>query len=120
MDLYIKKAEPDSSDFKKTIFLSQLTPRQNLIHFIYKLIMLADSKHEGFPEERIKKAFLNIDTEQAKPDEDLFLKYLLGGVEVLYEKLIQKSADDIDNLSKLIEELTISDDSIVDDFGINL
>ena len=118
--IYKRKAEPESSDFKKTIFLSQLTPRLEFIHFIYKLIVLADSKHEGSPEERIKKAFLNIDTDQAKPDEDLFLRYLLGGVEVLYEKLIEKSSDDMNNLEKFIEELTIADDNIVDELGINV
>lgn len=118
--IYKRKAEPDSSDFKKTIFLSQLTPRQEFIYFIYKLIMLADSKHEESPEERIKKAFLNIDTELAKPDEDLFLRYLLGGVEILHEKLIEKSSDDIENLCKLIEELTIADNSIADELGINM
>ena len=117
--IYKRKAEVDPGD-KKTIFLSQLTPRQELIYFIYKLILLADKNHAGTTEERIKKAFSTIDTDAAEPDEKLFYSYLLGGVEVLYEKLIEKSSEPIKNLESFIEEITITDDSLTDELGINI
>lgn len=116
--IYKRKGEPDTGD-KKTIFLGQLTPRYDIIHFIYKLILLADNINEGSPEERIKKAFMNIDTESAKPDEQLFLLYLLGGVEVLYEKLLERSTDIMDNLKSFLEEIRITDDSMIEEMRIN-
>lgn len=116
--IYKRKGEPDTGE-KKTIFLGQLTPRYEIIHFIYKLILLADNINEESPEERIKKAFMNIDTESAKPDEHLFLLYLLGGVEILHEKLIENSSDIMNNLKNFLEEIHLPDESMVEEMGIN-
>ena len=109
--IYKRKADNDPGE-NKTIFLSQLSPRQSDIYFIYKLILLADKVNCESSEERIKKAFMTIDTEEAKPDEQLFYSYLLGGVEVLHEKLLEKSSDLFKNLGSFLSEITISDDSI--------
>ena len=117
--IYKRKADIEPGD-KKTIFLGQLTPRQETIYFIYKLILLADENNASAPEERIKKAFSTIDTEEAQPDEQLFIAYLLGGVEVLYEKLIENSSDQIKNVGKFIEEIAITDDNLTDEMGINI
>ncbi|MDD3773462.1 MAG: hypothetical protein PHC38_12540 [Weeksellaceae bacterium] len=118
--IYKRKTDTDKAEQSSTIFLAQLTPRQETIYFIYKLLLLADENHAETPEERIKKAFSTIDTEEAKPDEQLFYSYLLGGVEILYEKLIEKSSDQIKNLEKFIEEINIPDDSLTEELGINL
>lgn len=97
--IYKRKGSNDTNSGIKptTIFLGQITPRKDWIMFIYKLILLADSNNEGSPDERIKKAFLNIDTAAAEPDEQLFNAYLLGGVELLYEKLFNKKNNDMIN-----------------------
>lgn len=119
--IYKRKSEPDKSvPDDSTIQLAQLIPRKETIYFIYKLLLLADENNAGTPEERIDKAFKTIDTEIAKPDEQLFYSYLLGGVEVLYEKLIEKSSDQIKNLEKFIEEINIPDDALTEELGINL
>ena len=117
--IYKRKGEPDTGE-KKTIFLGQLTPRYDIIHFIYKTILLADNINEESPKARIDKAFKNINTEAATTDEHLFLLYLLGGIEVLYEKLIDKSTDITNNLNGFLDEIQIPDNSVVNEMGIDL
>lgn len=117
--IYKRKADNDPGE-NKTIFLSQLSPRQQDIYFIYKLLLLADKVHCESSQDRIKKAFMTIDTEEAKSDEQLFYSYLLGGVEVLHEKLLDKSSDTFKNLSAFLEEITIPDNSLTEELGIEI
>ena len=63
---------------------------------------------------------MTIDTEEAKPDEQLFYSYLLGGVEVLHEKLLDKSSDTFKNLNAFLEEITIPDNSLTEEMGIEI
>lgn len=93
------------------------------LKYNYRLIMLLDSKHESNLEERINKAFKYIGTEKAVTDEELFEQYVRGGIDVLYEKLIETttSSDDyINNLYDFMEDFdqkfnsTISCDNIDD------
>ena len=70
------------------------------LNFNYKLIMLLDKENEPDPEKRIDKAFRGIKNEA---DEQLYNSYVLGGVEVLYENLIDKSSDYIANLYDFLE-----------------
>ena len=70
------------------------------LNFNYKLIMLLDKENEPDPEKRIDKVFRGIKNEA---DEQLYNSYVLGGVEVLYENLIDKSSDYIANLYDFLE-----------------
>ena len=45
--------------------------------------------------------------------------YLLGGTEVLHEKLIEKNTDIISNIGDFINELHVTDESLIDEFGIS-
>lgn len=65
--------------------------------FNYRLIMLLDSQYEADEQKRIDKAFRNMGKDQA--DEEHFDSYVRGGVDVLYEKLIDGAAsiDDFTN-----------------------
>lgn len=130
--IFKKKASPDRNDNIKpsTIFLSQLTPRYDDFDFIYKLILLSDESNAQASTDRIDKAFKYIYTEKTFEDEILFQNYLLGGIEILYEKLIGKDLDDensekikldanIDNLGKFIEEIALHDESILEEYGLN-
>ena len=56
--------------------------------FNYRLIMLLDKNHEPDIEKRIYKAFRDYNSDRATEDEKLFESYVLGGVDVLYEKII--------------------------------
>ena len=63
--------------------------------------MLLDKENEPDSEKRIEKAFRGIKNEG---DELLYNCYVLGGVEVLYEHLIEKSNDYIANLYDFLED----------------
>lgn len=116
--LYGRKAEKDSSPAKSvTIFLDQLSKVRDDLEFNYKLIMLLDKEHEPNFDERLQKAFNYYGSEKAKPDEELFEQYSLGGIEVLYEKLIKdanKPEDYISNVMSFVQEFNGRYNSSVD------
>lgn len=122
--LYQRKAELDKSSAENTkIFPDKLIKEQQNLQFNYRLIMLLDEKHESDFNERINKAFRYYGQSNAGPDEELYESYVRGGVEVLYEKLIEpaRNAEDyLKNLYDFMEEFderyngSISTDSIVD------
>lgn len=76
-----------------TIFASQMSNIQDDLIFNYRLIMLLDAEHEPNFDERIQKAFNYYGDEiKSKKDKELFEQYTLGGIEVLYEKLIDNAS----------------------------
>lgn len=96
--------------------------QQNLL-FNYRLIMILDKNHEPDLNERLNKAFRYYGTDKAEIDENLYESYVRGGVEVLYEKLIQSATNEEDYLKNLYDFLdefndryndTVSTEDIVD------
>ncbi|QEK11546.1 hypothetical protein FQB35_03680 [Crassaminicella thermophila] len=86
-----------------------------------RLILLLDEKYEPDEKERINRAFKFLGSEKTvKQDLELFESYVRGGVDVLYEKIMEPSNEYMNNLYDFLEEFddrfnqTISDDSIVD------
>jgi len=61
-----------------------------------------------------------METPEAIPDESLFNEYLLGGIEILHEKIIERSKDNMNNLRELLEELNINDESLTKELGIDM
>ena len=121
--LYQRKAELDKTGDSTKIFPDKLMKEQQNLLFNYRLIMLLDEKNESDFNERINKAFRYYGTEKATGDEELYESYVRGGVEVLFEKLIQpaNAAEDyLKNLYDFLEEfderynLVVSADSIRD------
>jgi len=104
--LYQWKA--DLSKGKDTkIWADLLISNQRDLKFNYSLIMLLDEKNEPVFQERVNKAFRNFGSEKAKNDELLFEQYVRGGVDLLYEKLIENannSDDFLINLYDFLEE----------------
>ncbi len=108
--LYQRKAESNNEGDQKTtkIFPEQLIGNKDDLAFNYRLIMLLDKKYEPNIEKRIDKAFRDYDSERASEDEKLFESYVLGGVDVLYEKIIgsDSGADTyMENLYNFLEEI---------------
>lgn len=105
--LYGRKGEKSvSKEGEKpfTIFASQLSNIQDDLMFNYRLIMLLDDNHEPVFNERIQKAFNYYgDEEKSKSDRELFESYTLGGIEILYEKLIFHASKQEDYLSNLFD-----------------
>ena len=102
--LYQRKAELDrNSDIKSTkIFPEQLIRRADDFKFNYRLIMLLDTSYEPELEARIEKAFRGLNN---PADEELYESYVRGGVEVLYEKLIEGASKPEDYTNKLYDFL---------------
>lgn len=70
----------------QNIFPEQMINASDQLKFILRLILLLDKEYEPDEAKRIDKAFRYFGTEE---DLALFDQYVLGGVEVLYEKLIE-------------------------------
>lgn len=102
-------------DKRTQIHTEQLIGESVILEFIYRLIMLLDKKDEISIEDRISRAFREDSIEEIN-DKHLqnmavFKSYVLGGIEVLYEKIIEKGATDQDlmkNAYEFVKEQHIS------------
>ena len=102
--LYRKKAERDKdSEIKPTkIFPDQLIKYADDFWFNYATIMLLDTKNEPDLEKRIEKAFRRIKNES---DEELYESYVRGGIEILYDKLMDGVTNPDDYPTRLYDFL---------------
>ena len=121
--LYGRKDDIDKSNETTKIFPQQLLNEQTNLKYNYQLIMLLDKKNEPSFDERLNKAFRYYGSDQANEDENLFEQYVLGGINVLYEKLIENatvSEDYIKNLYDFMDDFNeryneaVSTDSIME------
>jgi hypothetical protein len=88
---YQRRANPDLTPNGETtkIFPEQLIKESQTLWFIYRLILLLDKKYEKDFETRVNKAFRDYGKPEAEADELLFDSYVLGGVDLLFEKLLE-------------------------------
>ena len=86
-----------------SIFPEQISSHRHIFLFNYQLIMLLDKENEPNFDIRIDKAFRYFGTDKAKDDEELFESYVRGGIDILYEKLIEPSKSPDDYIKNLYE-----------------
>jgi hypothetical protein len=105
---YQRRGNPDLTPNGETtkIFPEQLIKESQTLWFIYRLILLLDKKHERDFETRVHKAFRNYGKPEAEEDEMLFDSYVLGGVELLYEKLLENGHSEEDYINNLYDFLS--------------
>lgn len=111
--LYQRKADCNSGDGTQKptkIFPQQLIENGDDLAFNYRLIVLLDTKNADKIDERVEKAFRQFNSEQAREDEKLYDQYVLGGVDVLYEKLIDSASNTEDYLKNLYDFMEEMDD----------
>lgn len=105
--LYQTKAESNNEKSKdgKTqstkIFLEAFNSHQTDLYFAYRLVILSDKKHEPNFEQRVNKAFKYFYQDGNEDDFKLFESYVLGGVDILHEKLIEGASTTDDYVMKL-------------------
>lgn len=127
---YNRKAEVDkSSEYKDkntNINSGQIIGAQDDLFFNFRLIMLLENEKELSLEERITRAFkddANADVSNRHTENmHLFTSYVLGGIEVLYEKIIEIGATDYDyikNSFAFLKEQQLSFASLSADDLIN-
>ena len=108
--LYNRRSELDHTKNEKTgeeldysIMAEQVLSVSEDLMFHFCLIMLLDSEYEPDEEKRIDKAFRYVG--KNPDDEARFDEYVRGGIDVLYEKLIEGGGDPEDYVKRLYEFL---------------
>lgn len=86
----------------QNIFPEQMINSSDELKYILRLIMLLDKEYEPNDALRLDKAFRKFGREE---DLDRFDQYVLGGVDVLYEKLIEGANNPSEYLTRLYEFL---------------
>lgn len=87
--------------YNENIMGDRVIYSQEELLFNFRLIMLLDSQYEPDPQKRIDKAFRHMGENPA--DEERFNAYVRGGVDVLYEKLIEGATDPDEYMYRLLE-----------------
>ena len=107
--LYNRTAETEkNTDVKENnIFLEAINRIRNDLEFTYRLLMILHKKKELSVDERLNRAFrYDRDDDKRKSGDEVFWGYLLGGIEVLYEKFVDEShgSDElVQNIYEFIE-----------------
>ena len=106
--LYGRTAELDDTRnpetnqiYNQNVMGDRVIYSQEELLFNFRLIMLLDKEYEPDPDKRIDKAFRHMGEDPA--DEERFDSYVRGGVDVLYEKLIEGGTDPEDYINRLFE-----------------
>ena len=104
------KTAPVDNEVKDdtSIHTEQLQGELDVLTYNYRLIILLARKNTLSIDERMDRAFrYDKDKEKRKISDELFEQYVLGGIEVLYEKIMEdaKELDDyLQNIFKFISE----------------
>jgi len=104
--LYGKSEKTDKSNAQTTkIFPEQMIKEDKFIKYNYQIVTLLDKKNKKVIKDRVESAFRYIGTENVSDDLTRFNGYILGGVSVLYEKVIHNSKTKSDYLNNLFDFL---------------
>lgn len=103
-----KSEESTSSDENKKINFEQLHHNIDILNFNYQLIMLLEGKRENLNiDERLNRAFRYADeTPEKEQCEKLYESYILGGLLVLKEKLLDDAVTVEDYMNNMYNFLT--------------
>lgn len=106
--LYGRRAEKDNEKnpetnqvYNQNVMGDRVIYSQEELTFNFRLIMLLDKDYEPDEDKRIDKAFRHMGDDPA--DEERFNSYVRGGVDVLYEKLIEGASSLDDFISRLYD-----------------
>lgn len=106
--LYGRTAELDNTKnpetnqvYNQNVMGDRVIHSQEELQFNFSLIMLLDKQYEPDEDKRIDKAFRHVGEDPE--DEKRFDSYVRGGVDVLYEKLIEGATEPEDYVNRLYE-----------------
>ena len=85
----------------QNIFPEQMINNSDQLKYIYRLILFLDKESEPDEEKRLDRAFRTLGRDEK--DIALFDSYVLGGVEVLYEKLIVGVSDSSEYIERMYD-----------------
>ena len=99
--LYGKTSSSDNGEETTKIFTSQLVKEKSKLKFIYQLITILEGDKKNKSKEEVLRQAL--DNDEFNEYEQLFNSYVLGGVEILHDKLFDENFDQDDYLNNLYE-----------------
>ena len=99
--LFNRTSPLDTSGKPANVLYAAMSKEVNTLWFNYRLIMLLDKQYEPNFDKRVDKAFRFYGKDQSIPDEERYESFVRGGVDVLYEKLIEASNTEEDYLNNL-------------------
>lgn len=119
--LFNRKADVDKTiDEDTKIFLEQVNESIEELRMNYRIIMMLEDRDSVDLEERINRAFrYDKNDEKREYGDKVFSSYVLGGIEVLYEKLIGNETNTdrlVENAFEFIEDLK---DTYADTYDVN-
>lgn len=86
-----RKAKADNSEGKRTVPVTQMLEKEKDLEIIMHTILLLDDSKNLTLNQRIDRSFRGPTTdEEFKDNMDLFHDYMRGGIEVLYECLVER------------------------------
>lgn len=108
---YNRKSDRDTSpeykDVDKKVFMETITKELSTLEFVYRLTLLLEQQQSIQLEERVNRAFKDdaFDDISKKHEENmaLFNSYVLGGIEILYEKIIAQAGNNTDFIRNAYE-----------------
>lgn len=101
--LYNRTAPLDTGGKAANILFDAMSKELSTLWFNYRLIMLLDKSYEPDFNNRVDKAFRFYGKEAASNDEERYEEFVRGGVDILYEKLIEISNTEEDYLKNLFD-----------------
>ena len=114
--LYNRTAQKETSTEEANIPASAFNTSRNDCMFIYRLVMLLEQTTNVTPEERIDRAFKD-DADEDGADKvvtnmNLFHSYVLGGIEVMYEKFTDGCTTPDDYIERIFALMTAFEEEI--------
>ena len=100
----------DKNIQENKIFVEQLINNIDQLELIYRTIVLLAQQDSVSLDERMNRAFrYDRDEEKRSKGDEIFKGYVRGGIEVLYEQLIQGAETKSDDIQKLQDFVDLCD-----------
>ena len=107
---YRRRAKTKTSNDRARIYADAFNRERETCIFLYRLVMLLDDSENLSPTERIDRAFrydaLPEKADEIKKNLELFHDYVRGGIDLMYEKFVDKCITREDYLEKTFAVMT--------------
>lgn len=114
--LYGRTSEEDHSQDRARIYADAFANEREKCVFLYRLVMLLDESTGLTPQERMDRAFRdgaqNGSDEKLASNLDIFHGYMLGGIDVLYERLADGCLTRDDYLARIHDSMCAFRDEV--------
>lgn len=94
------ETDQNGAEYSASVLPDTMIKESSKLKFIYQVIMLNDDTYEKDVKKRIDKAFKHV--AEDKEDRELFLSYVRGGIDFLYDELIENQKTSTEKLGALL------------------